>query len=93
MSEEAVLWALDRKLITLHYENTEDARPLAPHEIPERLRAWETWAIPDGPCLFFLATDAGEAWLKEKPVPRSWVRRTWIGLPEGTGDVDYPDLD
>lgn len=93
MAEEALLWALERALITLHYENTDDARALAPHEIPERLRAWQTWAIPDGPCLFFWRTEAGAEWIKEKPVPRSWVKRTSIGVREETGDVDYPDLD
>lgn len=92
MAEEALQWALDRGLITLHYDNTDDARALAAHEIPDRLRDWRTWAIPEGPCLYFWRTDAGEAWIRDKPVPRSWVRRSWAGVKEGTGDIDYPDL-
>jgi hypothetical protein len=92
LAEDAVWWALDRGLITLHYDPADNARSLAPHEYQERLRDWRTWAIPDGPALYFWRTDAGEVWIKEKPVPRSWVRRSWRGVKEGTGDIDYPDL-
>jgi hypothetical protein len=91
-AEDAIRWALGHSLIDLYYEETGDARPLAPHEHDEALRAWQTWAIPDGAPLFFWRTDAGERWLKEKPVPRSWVQRSWLGVKEGTGDVDFPDL-
>ncbi len=41
----------------------------------ERLRLAED-AVP---ALYFWRTAAGEAWLKEQPVPRSWARRTGLG--------------
>ena len=34
IAEDAVWWALDRGLITLHYDQADDARSLAPHEYP-----------------------------------------------------------
>ncbi len=92
LAEEAVVWAVGRGLITLHYDDSDEARPLAPHEIPERLKEWQTWAIPDGPALYFWRTEAGEDWLKKKPVPRSWVKRAWINVDPTAGEVDYPDL-
>jgi hypothetical protein len=52
LAEDALWWALDRGLITLHYDQAGDARSLAPHEYQERLRDWRTWAIPDGPALY-----------------------------------------
>lgn len=92
MSEEAVLWALDRGLIDLYYDNSNDARALAVHERDEALRAWRTWAVPDGVVLYFWRTNAGEDWIKRKPVPRSWVRRSWHGGNNELGDVEVPDL-
>lgn len=92
LAEQAIEWALARGLITLHYEDSADARALAAHEIPERLREWQTWGIPDGPALFFWRTEAGEHWIRTKPVPRSWVQRGWIDVDSSAGDVDFPDL-
>jgi hypothetical protein len=92
LAEIAVQWALDRGLITLHYDDSDDARPLAPQEIPERLSDWRTWSIPDGPELYFWRTELGRRWIRDKPVPRSWVRRTWTGVERETGDVEFPDL-
>lgn len=92
MAEEAIGWALDRGLITLHYDDSDDARALAEHEIPERLREWQAWAIPAGPCLYFWRTEAGEAFFRGRPVPRSWSRRAWTGDARDGGEVDYPDL-
>ena len=76
----------------LFYDNSDQARALAPHEWDEPLKAWQTWAIPEGPALYFWRTDAGEEWLKRKPVPRSWVKRSWVGIKDQTGGVDVPDL-
>lgn len=92
MAEDAVRWALDRGLIELYDDDSDDARALAPHERDERLRAWQTWAIPDGPVLYFWRTDAGEEWLERKPLPRSWANRAWFGDKGPKGDVDVPDL-
>ena len=92
LAEDALCWALDRGLITLHADDAADTRPLSRDQSAERLRDWRTWAIPDGPELFFWRTDAGERFLADKPVPRSWTRRAWFGADRGAGDVDHPDL-
>jgi len=91
-AEDAMRWALDRGLVDLYDESTEAAQPLAEHEWDEALRSWRTWAIPEGPCLFFWRTEAGEAFIRERAVPRSWVRRAWRGVRDDTGDIDFPDL-
>lgn len=92
LAEDAIEWALGRGLITLHYDYSAESRALAAHEIPQRLREWQTWAILEGPALFFWRTDAGEEWIRTKPVPRSWAERGWINVDPSAGEVDYPDL-
>jgi len=91
-AEEALEWALKRRLIDLYYEDTDDARPLARHEWGEALRARRSWAIPDGPCLFFWRTEAGESFIRDRPVPKSWVRRAWTGARDDAGDINFSDL-
>lgn len=91
-AEAALRWALERRLIDLYYGDSNDARPLAKHECDEALRSWRSWAIHDGPCLFFWRTEAGEAFIRDRPVPRSWVRRAWSGVRDDAGDTDFPDL-
>jgi hypothetical protein len=90
-AEDAIVWALERDLIALYYDATAEGRRVAPHEWPEVLRDWRTWAIPDGPRVFFWRTDAGEEWLRRKPLPRSWWVRAW-NETEFPGGVEHPDL-
>ncbi len=87
LAEQAIEWALARGFITLHYDDSDDARALAPHEYAGLLKEWRTWAIPEGPVLYFWRTAEGERWLSAKPTPRSWVRRAWFGGDDGRGEV------
>ena len=90
-AEEAVLWAWKQGLIALYYVPDADGRQLAPHEVPEALRSWATWAIPQGPRIFFWRTPKGEEWLRQKPLPRSWWSRV-SPCGEFPGGVEHPDL-
>lgn len=92
MAEDSVQWALDQGLIALYHDALAEGRELAPHEWPEVLRDWRTWAIPEGPPLFVWRTDAGAEWLRRKPLPRSWWVRAWEQGTEFPGGVEHPDL-
>jgi hypothetical protein len=78
-------------LIALFYDANAEGRRLAPHEAPEALRSYQTWAIPDGPTLYFWRTRDGQEWLRQKPLPRSWWTRTCKGT-EFPGGAEHPDL-
>jgi hypothetical protein len=90
-AEDAISWASERGLIALYYDASAEGRQLAAHEVQEALRTWKTWAIPDGPTLYFWRTDKGEEWLRQKPLPRSWWARVWTGAAF-PGGVEHPDL-
>jgi hypothetical protein len=97
-AESALLWALERELISFYADSRADQAPIPRAEADNLLRDWTTWAIPEGPRVFYWRTEAGQRMFADKPLPASWVRRTWLDpdamLGKNAGrTVEHPDLD
>jgi hypothetical protein len=68
-AEEAVAGLIGDGLVALCRGEWEDAdeRPVPPEETAAVLRDWATWAVPEGPHVFIIATDAGLARVMPSP--------------------------
>lgn len=67
LAEETVARLVHDGLVRLYRGDwkTADSHPIPLNETETVLRAWETWAIPDGPDVFLFATQQGKAMLQE----------------------------
>jgi hypothetical protein len=60
LAEQALLSALDEGLVTIEVGSwTDGTKPVDNDEARRLLRDWETWAIPEGPKVFFWCTEEG----------------------------------
>jgi hypothetical protein len=76
-AEETVASLVRSGLVRLYrgdWETAED-NPIRAEETQTVLRDWETWAIPDGPHVFLLATDEGKSQIQRAPAPHEQARQ------------------
>jgi hypothetical protein len=64
LAERAIKQLAAEGLITIHQgtqAGAEDSAPVDTDTADELLNKWSTWAIPDGPTVFYITTEAGKA--------------------------------